>query len=75
MANWYTKYYAVEFERGPKGQDLTDDEFSPIMVCLLQELREILDIYYEEGQSEYFIITNIRPATEEEVKNCTHYYW
>lgn len=45
------------------------------MICLLQELREVLDLYYEEGQSEYFIITNIRPATEEEVKNCTHYYW
>lgn len=29
MTNWYTKYYAVEYEKGPKGQDLTDDEFSP----------------------------------------------
>jgi hypothetical protein len=69
------KYYAVEFERGPKGYELSEEEFFPIMICLLPELYEMLERYYEEGQSEYIVITNIRTATDEEVKTCTHYYW
>ena len=75
-----TKYYAIEYEKGEQYEQLCADvrepyEFEPIMVCLLHELYDVLETYYEEETYKYERIVNIRPATQEEVENCTHYYW
>lgn len=65
------KYYRVDFELKEEAKGTQDaEEFIPTIVCVLQELQEIFE-HYDELMS---TIINIRPATEEEVANCTHYY-
>lgn len=65
------KYYRVDFELKKEALGTQDaKEFIPTIVCVLQELKELFDRYDELIVN----IINIRPATEEEVANCTHYY-
>lgn len=69
------KYYRVDFKLKKEALGTQDaEEFIPVLVCVLQELYEILDIYFNHYDACSSDIINIRPATEEEVVNCTHYY-
>jgi Ethanolamine utilization protein EutJ (predicted chaperonin) len=69
------KYYRVDFELKEEAKGTQDaEEFIPTMVCVLQELYEILDLYFTQYETCMSNITNIRPATEDEVLNCVHYY-
>jgi hypothetical protein len=69
------KYYAIEFEMKEEAKGTPDEEcFIPVMVANLQEVYEVLDLYFSEYDGCIFDITNIRPATEDEIKNCPHYY-
>jgi anaerobic ribonucleoside-triphosphate reductase len=65
------KYYRVDFELKAEAMGTQDaDEFIPTIVCVLHELRELFERYDELSAT----IVNVRPATDDEVLNCTHYY-
>jgi Ethanolamine utilization protein EutJ (predicted chaperonin) len=69
------KYYRVDFELKEEAKGTQDaEEFIPTIVCVLQELYEILDIQFNHYEISMVNIVNIRPATEDEVLNCQHYY-
>ena len=67
------KYYRVDFELRAEAMGTPDaEEFIPSMVCVLQELWELLDMQFNEPCMAD--IVNIQPATEEEVETLPHYY-
>jgi SepF-like predicted cell division protein (DUF552 family) len=69
------KYYAVEFELKEEVKGTPDaEEFMPILVCCLEELHEILDIQINHYDIVMVDIVNIRPATDDEILNCPHFY-
>ena len=69
--------YLMEFELRPGYEHLENsDEYFPVMICRLNEVYEVMQEYYsmlEDGECPD-IITNIRPATEEEIAKYPHYY-
>jgi hypothetical protein len=69
------KKYLVEFEWTNKNTMPSEDEFFPVMVFRLHELAFMLEEYFRCSDSaEPYTITNIRPATEEEIAKYPHYY-
>ena len=70
------KYYRVDFELKEEAKGTQDaEEFMPTMVCVLQELYEILDMTIQHSDASMVNVVNIRPATDDEVLDYPHYYW
>lgn len=69
------KYYRVDFELKAEAEGTQDaEEFMPTMVCVLQELHEILDMQFTHPESCMCTIANIQPATDDEVLDYPHFY-
>lgn len=70
------KYYRVDFELKEEAVGTADaEEFEPTMVCVLQELYEMLDMQVNHYATCICNIINIRPATDDEVMDYPHFYW
>jgi hypothetical protein len=69
------QYYRVDFKLKEEAMGTQDaEEFIPAIVCVLQELHEILDMQINHCDSSMCTITSIRLATEEEAMNLPHFY-
>lgn len=69
------QYYRVDFKLKEEAMRTQDaEEFIPAIVCVLQELYEILDMQINHYDSSMCTITSIRLATEEEAMNLPHFY-
>jgi hypothetical protein len=73
--NYYLKYYRVDFMLKEEAKGTQDaEEFIPSIVCVLQELYEILDMQFNQYETSMADIVNTCPATDDDIANCPHYY-